>query len=96
MDNKKNGGAIFRQKKEKPTSPDYTGDIELDGIKWRLSCWVNKSKAGYNYLRILANKYNDGGDIQALYQMQTNYLDDINKAKDAAINNKPETDDLPF
>lgn len=96
MENKKNGGAIFRQKKDKPTSPDYTGDLELDGVKWRLSCWINKSKAGYNYLRILANKYTDGGSVQAIYQMQSNYQEDINKVKEAAINNNPETDDLPF
>jgi hypothetical protein len=87
MDNKKNTGSLYRNKKEKPTSPDYTGNVEINGKKFRLAGWINKSKSGNNYLRLLASEMPEqSGDI----------LSDVQEVKEAAINNKPETDDLPF
>jgi len=87
MDNKKNTGSLYRNKKEKPTSPDYTGNVEINGKKFRLAGWINKSKAGNNYLRLLASELPEQpGDI----------LSDVQEVKEAAINNNPETDDLPF
>jgi len=87
MDNKKNTGSLYRNKKEKQTSPDYTGNVEINGKKFRLAGWINKSKAGNNYLRLLASEMPEQpGDI----------LSDVQEVKEAAINNKPETDDLPF
>jgi hypothetical protein len=88
MENKKNGGTIYRNKKEKPTSPDYTGNLEIDGKKYRLAGWINKSKAGNNYLRLLASEMQE--------QQPDGILSDLQEVKEAAINNKPETDDLPF
>lgn len=88
MENKKNGGTIYRNKKEKPTSPDYTGNLEIDGKKYRLAGWINKSKAGNNYLRLLASEMQE--------QQPDVILSDLQEVKEAAINNKPETDDLPF
>jgi len=87
MDNKKNTGSLYRNKKEKPTSPDYTGNVEINGKKFRLAGWINKSKAGNNYLRLLASEMPEQpGDI----------VSDVQEVKEAAINNNPETDDLPF
>ena len=87
MDNKKNTGSLYRNKKEKPTSPDYTGNVEINGKKFRLAGWINKSKAVNNYLRLLASEMPEQpGDI----------LGDVQEVKEAAINNNPETDDLPF
>lgn len=88
MENKKNGGTLYRNKKEKPTSPDYTGNLEIDGKKYRLAGWINKSKAGNNYLRLLASEMQE--------QQPDGILSDLQEVKEAAINNKPETDDLPF
>ena len=54
MEQKNNSGAIFRyEKKEKPSAPDYTGSITIDGKKFALSGWINTSKDGRNYLRLL-------------------------------------------
>jgi hypothetical protein len=88
MENKKNGGTLYRNKKEKPTSPDYTGNLEIDGKRYRLAGWINKSKAGNNYLRLLASEMQE--------QQPDGILSDLQEVKEAAINNKPETDDLPF
>jgi hypothetical protein len=87
MDNKKNTGSLYRNKKEKPTSPDYTGNVEINGKKFRLAGWINKSKAGNNYLRLLASEMPEQTD---------GILGDVQEVKEAAINNNPETDDLPF
>jgi hypothetical protein len=87
MDNKKNTGSLYRNKKEKPTSPDYTGNVEINGKKFRLAGWINKSKAGNNYLRLLASEVPEQTDV---------ILSDVQEVKEAAINNNPETDDLPF
>jgi hypothetical protein len=53
MEQKNNSGALFRASKEKETQPDYTGSCLFDGKPYKMSGWVNKSKAGKTYLRIL-------------------------------------------
>lgn len=88
MENKKNTGSLYRNKKEKPTSPDYTGNIEINGKKFRLAGWINKSKLGNNYLRLIASEMQE--------QQPNDILGDVQEVKEAAINNNPETDDLPF
>ena len=44
---------MYKNRKDKPTQPDYSGNATIDGKKYRLAGWINKSKAGGNYLRIL-------------------------------------------
>lgn len=87
MDNKKNTGSLYRNKKDKPTSPDYTGNVEINGKKYRLAGWINKSKAGNNYLRLIASE---------IIMQADGIIGDVQEVKEAAINNNPETDDLPF
>lgn len=53
MEHKDNSGSLYRNKKEKPTQPDYSGSATIAGKQYRVSGWVNKSKAGANYLRVL-------------------------------------------
>lgn len=54
MEQKNNSGSIYRNaKKEKPTQPDYSGTATIEGKQYRISGWINKSKAGSNYLRLL-------------------------------------------
>lgn len=87
MENKKNTGSLYRNKKDKPNSPDYTGNVEINGKKYRLAGWINKSKAGNNYLRLIASEIIEQAD---------GIVGDVQEVKEAAINNNPETDDLPF
>jgi hypothetical protein len=53
MEQKNNSGSLYKNTKDKPTQPDYTGTATIAGKQYRVSGWVNKSKAGANYLRIL-------------------------------------------
>ena len=53
MEQPNNSGSLWKNRKEKPTQPDYNGTATIDGKQYRMSGWVNKSKAGANYLRVL-------------------------------------------
>ena len=54
MEQKNNSGSLYRNsKKEKPTHPDYSGTVLIEAKQYRISGWINKSKAGSNYLRLL-------------------------------------------
>ena len=48
MENKRdNSGVLFKSdKKDKPTSPDYKGNITVDGVDYWLSAWVKEGKNG--------------------------------------------------
>jgi hypothetical protein len=48
-----NQGALFKNDKEgNPKWPDYTGQCEVDGIEYWLSCWVKESKGGKKYMSL--------------------------------------------
>lgn len=54
MEQKNNSGTIFRNaKKETAQAPDYSGTATLGEKKYRIAGWINKSKSGANYLRVL-------------------------------------------
>lgn len=54
MEQKNNSGTIFRNaKKETAQAPDYSGTATVGEKKYRIAGWINKSKTGGNYLRVL-------------------------------------------
>ena len=54
MEQKNNSGTIFRNaKKETAQAPDYSGTATIAEKKYRIAGWINKSKTGANYLRVL-------------------------------------------
>jgi len=54
MEQKNNSGTIFRNaKKETAQAPDYSGTATIGEKKYRIAGWINKSKTGANYLRVL-------------------------------------------
>ncbi len=65
---KENSGSLFKNnQKSKETDPDYTGSFNVEGIEYWVSGWVNQSKDGKKYLRLLfkskqngAAKYGEG------------------------------------
>lgn len=48
-----NRGALFtNDKKGNLSRPDYTGDMNVEGVEYRLSAWSKQSKGGLEYLSI--------------------------------------------
>jgi len=46
-------GVLFKNDKgDNPKRPDYTGNCEIDGTKYRLSAWVKQSQKGTDFLSI--------------------------------------------
>jgi hypothetical protein len=87
MENK-NSGALYRNKKEKQTQPDYSGNCTLDGKQYRIAGWLNKSKSGNNYLRLLFTEQQPA-DLNLNSVQTTAAMPPMN-------NNQETTDDLPF
>jgi hypothetical protein len=57
MNNQKNNsGALFKNNKTKDGQPDYTGTMIINSKEYRISGWINKSKSGMAYLRLLLNE----------------------------------------
>jgi uncharacterized protein (DUF736 family) len=89
METKNNSGSLFKQKKDKPTQPDYTGTASIDGKQFRMSGWVNTSKSGMNYLRILFSE-------QQMQDLNTLSVQDQVPLTPQASQGEDQTDDLPF
>ena len=54
MADNKNSGALFKNdRKQKETEPDYKGTINIEGIEYYLSAWVNESaRTGQKYFAL--------------------------------------------
>jgi hypothetical protein len=49
-------GVLFREtNKKNEKSPDMTGHLTIDGIRYRLAGWTREAKDGKKYLSILAS-----------------------------------------
>jgi hypothetical protein len=47
MEQRDNSGVLFKNdKKDKPTAPDYKGNITVDGKPYWLSAWIKDGKTG--------------------------------------------------
>lgn len=48
-----NKGTLFQnERRDKATSPNYTGSININGEEFWLSAWVKESKAGKRFLSL--------------------------------------------
>ena len=52
-----NSGALFKNSKrtEENNQPNYTGNINVEGVDKRLAAWVKVSKKGETYISLLAS-----------------------------------------
>ena len=52
-----NSGALFKNNKrtEENNQPNYTGNINVEGVDKRLAAWVKVSKKGETYISLLAS-----------------------------------------
>lgn len=99
MEQKNNSGTLFRykgKKDAKASSPDYRGTATINGKKLSMAAWVNKSKAGQNYLRIyffdVAKDPNPTGAIaeQGRIEISGGVRDQLGNVDSVMLN------DLPF
>jgi hypothetical protein len=66
-----NRGSLFSNKKKtKDNQPDFTGSLNVNGAKFRLSVWKKTSKAGEAYMSVSVQPdtgwSNGGGDLPRL------------------------------
>jgi hypothetical protein len=82
--NKKDNRGIFSANggKTKPTHPDYTGTIMIDGIEKRLAIWENKKTDGTSYFSMIASP-----PLTAEQQAKYKRTDEPQAATDQSSNN---------
>jgi uncharacterized protein (DUF736 family) len=52
-----NRGVLFpNDKKGNEARPDHTGDLNVDGVEYRLSAWIKRSKKGDEFLSLSVQK----------------------------------------
>lgn len=51
-DNTNKGVLFSNQKKQSEKHPDYTGNININGVEHWLSAWVNRSNNGKSYMSL--------------------------------------------
>lgn len=79
-----NRGALFKNNKgENPKRPDYTGELNVDGVDFRLSGWVRESKQGRKFVSLSVELKREKNAAQTV------------PAK-AAEQAEEEGDDIPF
>ena len=53
-EHKENNGSLFKNdKKEKDTQPDFTGQANVNGTLYNVSSWINESKSGKRYFKLI-------------------------------------------
>ena len=54
-------GALFPndRREEGSNQPDHTGNLEINGKKWRLAAWNRQSKGGKNYLSLKVTEFEE-------------------------------------
>jgi len=104
---KDNRGYLYPNKnKNKPTQPDFTGKVLIEGKEFRISAWENQTPEGNKYLSLAfslptPNQANDnqsqasnqsGGSQNSSSQTNAPIADDLDL--DAILNSSD--DDNPF
>ncbi len=76
-----NRGVLFpNDKKGNEKRPDFTGDLNVDGVEYRLSAWKKASKQGNNFLSISV-QLKEGQKIPAKNENPAGTLTEDNWAK---------------
>ena len=66
MEQRDNSGVLFKNdKKDKPTFPDYKGNVRVDGQEYWLSAWIKEGKNGKFMGLALSPKEEQGQAPQA-------------------------------
>jgi uncharacterized protein (DUF736 family) len=66
-------GALFpAREKKSENSPDYTGDVTIGGVKYRLSGWRKESAKGVKYMSLAVR---EGREVNRPIQQPAPYDD---------------------
>lgn len=69
-------GVLFKNDKgDNPKRPDMTGNMEIDGTKYRISAWNKTSQKGTDFLSFVVEE-DDGSRKAAQPQQSQGGLDD--------------------
>lgn len=55
-DNNKRGVLFRNEKGDNPKRPDMTGNLEIDGVKYRVSAWEKTSQRGNQFLSFVVSE----------------------------------------
>jgi hypothetical protein len=58
-DNTNRGASFINDRKEKPTQPDLTGTINIEGVEYRISTWRQESAKVGKYLSHAVSRKED-------------------------------------
>lgn len=59
MELRENGGLIFRNEKKSDGSPDYKGEIDVNGTLKEIALWVKEGKEGKKFFAVkISDPYN--------------------------------------
>lgn len=94
-------GTLFHEKdKKNANSPDYTGGVEIDGVKLRLAGWIKTSKSGKRFLSLALSYPKDDEDGDRLCKISRVELEAAKRKAQAVAAEHGETvgdvDDIPF
>ena len=67
-DNNMRGALFYNDKGDNPKRPDMTGNMEINGTKYRVSAWNKTSQKGTDFLSFVVEE--DDGSRKAAAQPQ--------------------------
>lgn len=68
-----NTGALFKNnEKSKEKQPDFTGDITVNNVKYRLAGWKRVSSKGANFISLVATELKP----EVKKEEKTDFIDD--------------------
>jgi hypothetical protein len=90
----KNRGVLFNEQvKNKETSPDWTGKLDVEGKEYRIAAWERTTKTGQPILSLAISEPRNVTDTQSGYQQAKAKADEIRSRQVDTVHDVPEDDE---